>query len=280
MTRICRGCGRQFDTDRRLVAACPECAERQHLMTAEQMRQERLARRLARFTEMGLSGRLADMTLYTYDPDAQPEAYETAMQFVAEVDSAEGAGNMALLGPPGTGKTHLAIGLLLVVAESLIRGQYVHWPGLILTLNTSHDRGECERLRLEPLLTTPLLILDDCGRESLTPYMTTWLDRILDARWVGRLATVFTANLRRPELVAWMGPAGASRVQASCRWVTMQPTDRRVRPLPAPTFTPARPDPTEPCRACGDAGWLIDSRMGPTVGAMMRCPVCRGRAVA
>ena len=215
------------------------------------------------------------MSLEAFAPDAQPEAYNAVVELTCAFPA---CGSLALLGKSGTGKTHLAVGALLVLADAGIYGRYAHLPALVLSLNTSYDRSEAERQKLEPLLSVPLLVLDDVGREKLTDHMASWLDRIADARWVHRLPTILAANLSRPEVLTWLGRAAASRMGESCQWVTMAAVDRRLMPARAIGSRP--PSTVEPCGTCDDAGWLINERWALGTNRLMRCPTCQGRTAA
>ena len=136
--RVCRDCGREFVTKWRLQRICNSCVDQRRRLTAEDLREERVTRYKGQLRAMGLDGRLAEeMLLERFRPEAQPEGWDAAQTFIEQFPD----GNLALLGKPGSGKTHLAVGILLSLREQRIVGQYVHVPSLFSALKRAPDRS-------------------------------------------------------------------------------------------------------------------------------------------
>ena len=70
--------------------------------------------------------------------------------------------NVVLLGPPGTGKTHLAIALGIKAAEASYSVAFDSATGWIARLGAAHTRGDLER-ELRRLNRYRLLIIDEVG---------------------------------------------------------------------------------------------------------------------
>jgi DNA replication protein DnaC len=111
-------------------------------------------------------------------------------------------GWLALLGAYGIGKTHLAAA---VANEALDRGEHVLFtivPDLLDHLRATYGPQSTVAYdeQFELVRTVPLLILDDLGTESATPWAREKLYQVMNHRYNTRLATVITSNLK-PEAI-------------------------------------------------------------------------------
>jgi DNA replication protein DnaC len=90
---------------------------------------------------------------------------------------------LLFLGPPGTGKTHLA------VAE---------FTSLLYQIQATFDPGspESKHAVLDPLLDAELLVLDELGAQQPTPWVRDVLYYVVNQRYLRRLPTIFTTNYR------------------------------------------------------------------------------------
>jgi len=137
---------------------------------------------------------------HSLPPDKQANlrwAYEEAQSFAEKPE-----GWLVLKGGYGCGKTHLAAAIANACVE---RGQPVLFttvPDLLDHLRatfapsspTSYDA------RFEEIRTAPILILDDLGTESSTPWALEKLFQILNYRYNARLPTVITTNHELEEI--------------------------------------------------------------------------------
>ena len=129
------------------------------------------------------------------------ESLQRAKQ-AAETFAAEPEGWLLFTGPRGSGKTHLAVA---VGSESIRRGQPVFFafvPSLLDHLRStfSPDSPIGYDELFEQLKTVPLLILDDLGAESSTPWAEDKLYQIVVHRHEARLPTVITNAFSIEEL--------------------------------------------------------------------------------
>ena len=102
-----------------------------------------------------------------------------------------------LAGPPGTGKTHLAIGAMK--AYGLSRSMFWKVPDFLDWLRTKAYSDGGEKLPLDTLLGgyregEALVVFDDLGVENQTDWVHEQLYRVLDARYDSRLPTIITTN--------------------------------------------------------------------------------------
>jgi DNA replication protein DnaC len=107
-------------------------------------------------------------------------------------------GWLTLLGSYGVGKTHLAAA---IAHEALGRGETVLFavvPDLLdhlrATFGPQSTVGYDERFEL--VRGVPLLVLDDLGAESATPWACEKLYQLVNHRYANRMATVITSNLK------------------------------------------------------------------------------------
>jgi len=155
---------------------------------------------------------LADLQHFTFDRfelkfksapplDSPDGAYHTAKMYV-ETLSLNNRPWLFFYGMKGTGKTHLAAA---IGNARIARGQpaiFMVVPDLLDHLratfspnsDTSYD-GLFESLR-----NTPLLILDDLGTQTATPWAREKLYQLINHRYNRRLPTVITMNMDSEEI--------------------------------------------------------------------------------
>lgn len=100
-------------------------------------------------------------------------------------------------GPPGAGKTHLAVGVLVDVVERYrIHARFAEFTTLIHQIQATFDPGSPESKReiLDPLVGAELLVLDELGSQQPTPWVRDILYLIINHRYTHRLPTLFTTN--------------------------------------------------------------------------------------
>jgi DNA replication protein DnaC len=135
--------------------------------------------------------------------DPQLDAARRTAQRYADEFIQEGIGfrqsGLLFIGPPGVGKTHLAVAVLVELIERYrVRGRFVEFTSLIHQIQSTFDPDspESKRQVLDPLSEAELLVLDELGAQQPTPWVRDILYLIINNRYTRRLATLFTTNYR------------------------------------------------------------------------------------
>ena len=141
---------------------------------------------------------------------------------------------LLLIGPPGIGKTHLAIGAVTsIVRRTRATAIYRATRALLRSLRSA-IAAPARVDHLQPVLDAEILILDDLGAERLTDYVADVLDDVIDTRYNHERATIFTTNYENdpdPEsldsLQTRVGQRTYSRLCEMCDVVEFRGTDVR-----------------------------------------------------
>jgi DNA replication protein DnaC len=165
------------------------------------------AERAARLRALGNLGHLARMTFDAFVPEGYGlppdkarnlrDAFELAHQFAQAPQ-----GWLVLLGGYGSGKTHLAAA---IANRCLEHGQpvlFVVVPDLLDHLRATFSPASAVRYdeRFDDVRNAPVLILDDLGAQTTSPWAQEKLYQIFNYRYNARLPTVITSNHELEEI--------------------------------------------------------------------------------
>ena len=171
-----------------------ECGELSSLEAIERLLGDELATRETRRIKMALmTARLtAIKTLSGFDFTFQPSLDRNRVLALAELDFVARKEVVHFLGPPGTGKTHLAIALGV---EAVKAGKSVYFGTLadiVASLLKAEREGQL-RERIRFIARNALLIIDEIGYLPLSPGGANLFFQLVNARYE-RGAMILTSN--------------------------------------------------------------------------------------
>jgi DNA replication protein DnaC len=148
-----------------------------------------------------------------------------------------------LLGPPGVGKTHLAVAVLRSVIETKgARGIFYDTRELLRVIRSTYGADPLSRLTesdvLRPVVDADLLVLDDLGAEKTSEWVEETLNYIVNSRYSERRLTLFTSNYDIGEdatdpdsLQVRVGFRMYSRLHEMCEFLHLAGADYRELPV-------------------------------------------------
>lgn len=173
---------------------------------------------MERIREAGIPSRFSEATLWnwTHSMDQQKRVWGWARDYAGSFELAISKGRSAIfMGAPGTGKTHLAIGVLKHILEKGGTGRFTTVMGMLSRIkNTYHrDAQETEAKAIAAFTDCDMLVIDEVGRALDTAYTEAQFFAILNARYNEMRPVILVSNLAKPKLVAFLGDAIVDRMR-------------------------------------------------------------------
>ncbi len=207
----------------------------------------------------------ARKTLEEFDFTFQRSVKKQIVEHLGQLDFLHGRQNVILLGPPGTGKTHLATALGVRACLAGQRVQFATATEWVARLGDAKRQGQLEP-ELKRLALIPLLVVDEVGYIPFDPEAANLMFALVSSRYE-RASMIVTSN--KP-FSAWGGDLRRRRCR-HCDDRPAHPPRRDPQPegrqLPAPRQGPRPP-------ALGAGGPPLTSA---AAGSFFHSPTARSR---
>jgi DNA replication protein DnaC len=178
-------------------------------------------------------------------------AHLTASRFVQEYDPRDSGTGLLIIGKIGTGKTHLAVGILKeLVLQKGIGCLFYDYRELLKEIQNSYNATvqTTELDVLRPVFETEVLVLDELGAVKPSEWVWDTVSLILNTRYNDNRTTIITTNFEdqpaaavagslsparaatRPETLGdRIGERMRSRLHEMCRIITLDGADFRQK---------------------------------------------------
>jgi DNA replication protein DnaC len=143
-------------------------------------------------TRMRYAGFPVKKRIDEFDFSFQPSIDSTVIHDLNTLRFIQQAENVVFLGPPGVGKTHLAIGLGIAAIEAGFQVLFINASILIERLKEAYRQDQLDRF-LKKLAKPKLLIIDEIGYLPFDSAAAYCFFQLISRRYE-RTSTIFTSN--------------------------------------------------------------------------------------
>jgi len=205
--------------------ACPKCLEilqeKQEEESLQKQKEAALEREQlkwkAKINGAAIPERFKDRTLDSYiaRTTGQKKALAFSKEYAENFDQVMKEGRSAIfVGKPGTGKTHLAIGIALEIIKQQRSPVFVTVQRLIRRVKDSwHTKNETESEVVDVFASPDLLILDEVGVQFGSEFEKQMLFDVLNERYEKLKPSILLSNIPREQLSDYLGERVTDRLR-------------------------------------------------------------------
>ncbi len=198
------------------LSECPQCNARRQ--QAALLRQEAQAFELAQLRRAAIPERFSDRHIDTFhatNPRAQA-AQDLVRTYASEFADVRRTGRgIILCGGVGTGKTHLAVGVIRHVTAAGFTALYAVLLDSFRSIKDTYrkDSSVTETAAMARLTAPDLLVLDEIGVQHGTDTERMLMFSILNERYNQMKPTILISNLAREPLEKYLGERAFDRMR-------------------------------------------------------------------
>lgn len=176
-----------------------------------------------------LGERFSDRTFGNFIANRDQKAFEVCRDY-ANNDNLFGMKKNSLIitGGVGTGKTHLAAAISNLLIDHNIPVLFGTFADHLENIRSEFDHTG-QKKHLSMMKNTPMLVIDDLGKEKQTDWTQEILFGVVNYRYEHLLPIVVTTNLEFSELGNYVGSAVFSRLYEMSGVVTMSGSNFRMK---------------------------------------------------
>lgn len=208
-------------------SSCPGCAaDWKAKEEADRAREQALREantRLYHLQQAAIPQRFIERTLDTFKATTpeQQHAFRVAADFASNFEAHYKKGSwLVFSGLPGTGKSHLAAGILQAIMPAYL-GKYFTCMEVIQYIRSTW-RKESEASEVDVLsefASLPLLVIDEIGMQYGTESEQNHLFDVLDRRYRDMMPTILLTNQNKEGFRQYVGDRIYDRMTECARWV-------------------------------------------------------------
>lgn len=230
-------------SSRDIWSGCPGCAELGKL--AEEAERRKLAEKIEaqekaeRLMAAAIPKRFIARTIESFNAQTpeQQRTFDIANEFAQNFERHYKKGSwLVFSGLPGTGKSHLAAGILQAIMPKYV-GRYFTCMEVIQHIRSTwrKDSEESEVDLLDEFGRVPLLVIDEIGMQYGTESEQNHLFDVLDRRYRDMMPTILLTNQNKDGFRQYVGDRIYDRMTECARWVpfpweSYRPTARKEIP--------------------------------------------------
>lgn len=185
---------------------CHKCAE---IESDNRLKQRKLdedeSYRLSRISSSQIPPRFSDKTLDNYitNDGLQSDILDFCRKYAAEFSEFAKVGTgIMFLGLVGTGKTHLAVGILREIINAGRNGRYITVSRIMRDIKDTFAKHseKSESEVLDYLIKRDLLVIDEIGVQRANEFEANALFEVINGRYEAIRPTILIANLTLKEM--------------------------------------------------------------------------------
>lgn len=183
---------------------------------------------------MNIPERFRNVSLDSYvaHTTAQQRAKATVWDYMTHLNKnlSEGRG-ITFYGNVGTGKTHLAICVLMEAAKLGLSGYFVTEDGMFDRFKKDWNDPDEEFKFLSQIQKVRFLVIDDMGIRRSSDYVSDRYEAVINTRYAKNIPTIITSN-KSPNELAQVYDRQMSRLSGNVEIQVTGPDARKHTPKP------------------------------------------------